>query len=54
MWLLKKVRLSSLGVERSARLLHHGYVLAMMNLHVILGYPLLDVPERARFVELVS
>ena len=35
--------------EVTARLLHHGYVLAMVNLHVILGHPLLDVPPRARF-----
>ena len=33
----------------SARLLHHAYVLAMVNLHVILGHPLLDLPDRSRF-----
>lgn len=37
--------LSRMGVEQSAKLLHHGYVLAMANLHVVLGYPLLPVPS---------
>ncbi|MFB3738018.1 MAG: hypothetical protein ACE14W_03515 [Candidatus Velamenicoccus archaeovorus] len=46
--------LNRLGTEVSARLLHHGYVLAMINLHVILGYPLLPMPGPDRFVEFVS
>ena len=46
--------LSSLGVEKSARLVYHAYVLAMVNLHVILGYPLLEMPDEARFTALVS
>jgi hypothetical protein len=46
--------LNRLGTEVSARLLHHGYVLAMVNLHVILGYPMLPVPDRDRFEEFVS
>jgi hypothetical protein len=35
---------------RAARLLRHAYVLTMANCHVLLGYPLLDIPsvERAR------
>jgi predicted acylesterase/phospholipase RssA len=37
------------GTEVSARLLRHAYVLAMANLHVILDYPLLDVPSRESF-----
>jgi hypothetical protein len=37
-----------------ARLLRHGYVLAMANLHVILGYPWLDVPDQQAFEELVT
>lgn len=36
-------------VEITSRLLHHAYVLAMVNLHVILGYPLLELPQRAGF-----
>jgi hypothetical protein len=35
-----------MGVSRAADLLRHGYVLAMANLHVILSYPLRDVPSR--------
>jgi hypothetical protein len=46
--------LVGLGDAVAARLLHHAYVLAMVNLHVILGYPLLAVPERARFAALVE
>jgi hypothetical protein len=36
-------------VEIASRLLHHAYVLAMVNLHVLLGYPLLDLPPAAEF-----
>jgi predicted acylesterase/phospholipase RssA len=49
-----KTSLSKLGTEVSARLLHHAYLLAMANLHVTLDYPLLAVPDRKRFVDLVS
>jgi hypothetical protein len=49
-----KTTLSRHGIEVSARLLHHAYVLAMANLHVVLGYPLLQVPSRERFEQLVS
>lgn len=45
--------LSKLGDETSARLLHHAYVLAMVNLHVILNYPLLDMPPAERFAKLL-
>jgi predicted acylesterase/phospholipase RssA len=38
----------------TAELLYHAYVLAMVNLHVILGYPLGGVPPLERFQELVS
>ena len=41
--------LSRLGTDLSADLLYHGYILAMCNLHVLLGYPLLPVPGRTRF-----
>ncbi len=37
----------------SARLLHHAYVLAMINLHVVLAYPILDIPSRESFQEMV-
>jgi predicted acylesterase/phospholipase RssA len=40
--------------EVTASLLHHAYVLAMVNLHVILDYPLLDVPSRQRFTDLIT
>jgi hypothetical protein len=46
--------LSKMRVDVSARLLHHAYVLAMANLHVLLDYPLLPMPDRARFVDMVS
>jgi predicted acylesterase/phospholipase RssA len=42
--------LSRIPVEQAAGLLRHAYVLTMANCHVLLGYPLLDIPsvERAR------
>ena len=40
--------------ERTAELMHHAYVLAMVNLHVVLGYPLEAVPDRARFDAMVA
>jgi predicted acylesterase/phospholipase RssA len=46
--------LSALGTDVAARLLHHAYVLAMINLHVLLDYPLLPIPDRARFEQLAS
>lgn len=45
--------LSSLGNTVSARLIRHGYVLAMVNLHVLLDYPLRDVPPQAHFEEML-
>lgn len=36
-------------VEIASRLLHHAYVLAMVNLYVLLGYPLLPLPPAAEF-----
>jgi subtilisin family serine protease/predicted acylesterase/phospholipase RssA len=44
-----KTSLSRLGTDVAARLLWHGYVLAMTNLHVILDYPLLRIPDRRQF-----
>jgi predicted acylesterase/phospholipase RssA len=46
--------LTKLGTAASADLLEHAYVLAMCNLHVILGYKLLPLPERARLEALAS
>ena len=48
-----KTTLSKLGPEVAARLAYHGYVLAMANLHVILNFPLLEIPDMARFTSLV-
>jgi predicted acylesterase/phospholipase RssA len=47
-----KTSLSKLGVDRSASLVQHAYMLAMANLHVLLGYPWLDPPARERFEDL--
>jgi hypothetical protein len=44
----------SLGNEVVARLLYQAYVTAMCNLHVILGYPLLPMPQLADFEALVT
>ena len=49
-----KTTLSRLGPEVTARLLRHGYVLAMANLHVVLDFPLVEIPETAKFMELVT
>lgn len=49
-----KTTLSRLGGEVAARLLCHGYVSAMANLHVILGFPLLTVPSVDRFRQMVA
>jgi hypothetical protein len=46
--------LSRLGTQTSARLIRHGYVLAMANLHTVLDFPLLPVPLAQRFTDLVS
>lgn len=46
--------LSALGTKTAAQLIRHGYVLAMVNLHVVLGYPLLAVPGQDRFERLAS
>lgn len=37
-----------------ARLMRHAYVLAMANLHVILGYPLLPIPPMEYFHDLTT
>jgi len=45
--------LSPMGEAVTIDLLRHGYVLAMVNLHVILGYPWLKVPTRESFEAMV-
>ena len=45
--------LSPMGEAVTIDLLRHGYVLAMVNLHVILGYPWLEVPTRESFEAMV-
>lgn len=49
-----KTTLFRLEPAVSSRLLRHAYVLAMANLHVLLDYPLLPVPDVARFDRLVQ
>ena len=46
--------LAPLGREVSARILWHAYVLAMVNLHVILDFPLHPIPDRHAFGALVG
>lgn len=46
--------LRKLGQRPTLDLLEHSYVLAMCNLHIILGYPLLPPPTRERFVGLLG
>ena len=46
--------LRKLERRTSAALLEHSYVLAMCNLHVLLGYPLLALPAKERFEALTE
>ena len=46
--------LRPLGHEKTAELLHHGYLQAMISLHVRMGAPLLAAPDRERFLKLAS
>jgi len=46
--------LSSLGTTVSAQLMRHGYAVAMANCHVILNFPLQELPELSRFQQLTS
>lgn len=46
--------LRPLGAERTTDLLLHGYLQAMVSLHIKLGYPLLARPERSRFRALIG
>jgi len=49
-----RTTLGKLGVEATADLLQHAYVLASVNLHVLLDRPLPDLPDRARFTALAQ
>ncbi len=49
-----KTTLSALKDRPSVELLRHAYVLAMVNCHVILGYPLLSVPDDDYFKSLLN
>ena len=44
--------LRPLGQEKTAELLPHGYLQAMISLHARMGAPLLATPERDRFLKL--
>lgn len=46
--------LRKLGRPATLGLLEHSYVLAMCNLHVLLGYPLLPLPGADRFTRLLT
>jgi hypothetical protein len=45
-------QLSKIKPDVAARLMRHAYALTMAHAHVLLGYPLLIIPEPASFVEL--
>jgi predicted acylesterase/phospholipase RssA len=49
-----KTQLSKIKPDVAARLMRHAYALTMANAHVLLGYPLLTIPEPASFVELTQ
>lgn len=49
-----KTTLVAFSPEVCARLLYHAYVLAMINLHVILDFPMLGIPEAKRFADIVA
>jgi hypothetical protein len=46
--------LSRIPASLAADLIHHGYVLAMANLHVVLGHPLVQPPPRSWYADLVG
>jgi hypothetical protein len=41
--------LSRMGIEQTASLVRHGYVLAMAKLHLLSGYPLCEIPTWDEF-----
>ncbi len=49
-----KTTLSRIPEPKASGLLRHAYVLAMCNLHVLLDYPLLPMPDASKFTTLVQ
>ena len=49
-----KTTLSRIPAVLAADLVHHGYMLAMANLHVVLGYPLLPLPPESWYADFVA
>ncbi|MGH9242757.1 MAG: hypothetical protein ACRD29_00210 [Acidimicrobiales bacterium] len=49
-----KTALSKIPADRAASVVRHAYALTMANCHVLLDYPLVEIPDAARFRELVS
>jgi hypothetical protein len=49
-----KTVLRKLGPDDTTSLLHHAYILAMCNLHVVLNYPLLSLPNDDEFRSLCT
>ncbi len=47
-------KLSKIPADRAARLLRHAYVLTMINAHLLLGYPLLAIPDVESLLPLVQ
>lgn len=49
-----KTTLAKIGKKPAAALLWHGYVLTMTNLHVFYGTPLLELPTRQEFEQMMA
>ena len=49
-----KTTLSRIDADRAQSLIRHGYVLTMVNSHVLLGYPLHPIPKAEAFANLVA
>lgn len=45
-----KTQLSKMPADRCASIVHQAYVVSMCNAHVILGFPLLPIPDSSRFL----
>ena len=49
-----RTTLSRVPPELAAQLIEHGYALAMARLHILQGYPLIDMPPRHFFRRLAG